>query len=83
MIQNGLFYTAMSRVKTGDNFFIRNFNENYVRANPAVEEKKKAMELFSKYEFKKVYLHEQIFENFELRWAANYRKYTNINGNCY
>ena len=45
--------------------FIRNFNENYVRANPAVEEKKQAMEIFSKYEFKKVYLYEQIFENDE------------------
>ena len=65
MIQNGLFYTAMSRVKTGDNLFIRNFSENYVTANPAVEEKKQAMEIFSKYEFKKVYLHEKIFDNDE------------------
>ena len=65
MIQNGLFYTAMSRVKTGDNLFIRNFSENYVTANPAVEEKKQAMEIFSRYEFKKVYLHEKIFDNDE------------------
>ena len=65
MIQFGLFYTAMSRVKTGNNLFIRHFNENYITANPAVEEKKQAMEIFSKYEFRKVFLNEKIFVNDE------------------
>lgn len=65
MILNGLFYTAMSRVKSGENLYIRKFNEKYVKANPLVEQKKAAMEMSSRYQFKKVYLDEEIFESNE------------------
>ena len=65
MIQYGLFYTAMSRVKTGESLYIKNFNEKYVKANPLVEPKKAAMELCSRYQFKKVYLDEEIFDKNE------------------
>ena len=63
LILNGLFYTAMSRVKSGENLYIRKFNEKSVKANPNVEMKKTAMEICSRYQFKKVYLDEEIFES--------------------
>ena len=62
MILNGLFYTAMSRVKRGENLYIRKFVEKSVKANPVVEQKKAAMEMCSRYQFKKVYLDEEIYE---------------------
>ena len=62
---NGLFYTAISRVKTGDSLFIKNFKENYIQANENVEKKRHAMEMYSKYEFKKIYLDENIFDSNE------------------
>ena len=65
MILNGLFYTAMSRVKRGEHFFIRKFLEKSVKANPLVEQKKAAMEICSRYQFKKVYLDEDICESKE------------------
>ena len=60
-MMNGLFYTAISRVKTGDGLFLRSFNPDYIKANPEVENKMKAMSTFSPYQFKKVYLDEKIF----------------------
>ena len=62
MILNGLFYTAMSRVKRGENLYIRKFVAKSVKANPVVEQKKAAMEMCSRYQFKKVYLDEEIYE---------------------
>ena len=31
--QTGLFYTAISRVKTGSSLYLRNFNSDYILAN--------------------------------------------------
>ena len=59
----GLFYTAISRVKTGSSLYLRRFNENHIVANEEVEKKLRSMELFSPYQFKKVNLAENIFES--------------------
>ena len=61
--QTGLFYTAISRVKTGSSLYLRNFDSDYILANEKVEEKMRSMKLFSPYQFKKVNLTEDIFEN--------------------
>ena len=62
---NGLFYTAISRVKSGAGLFLENFQSEYIKANPDVENKIKAMSTLSPYQFKKVLLHERIFVNDE------------------
>ena len=59
---SGSFYTALSRVKRGDNFYLRRFQPEFIKANPAVETKLKNMEVFAPYSFKKVYLDNVIFE---------------------
>ena len=61
--QTGLFYTAISRVKTGSSLYLRNFNSDYILANEKVEEKMQSMLLFSPYQFKKVNITEDIYEN--------------------
>ena len=61
---NGLFYTAISRVKSGAGLFLENFNIEYIKADPEVENKIRAMSTFSPYQFKKVLLHDRIFDNF-------------------
>lgn len=38
-INQGSFYTALSRVKFGENFYLRAFDSSYIRANPDVEKK--------------------------------------------
>ena len=60
---NGSFYTALSRVKFGNNFFLKNFKPEYIKANPAVEKKIASMKLYCPYNFKKVYLEEKIYKN--------------------
>ena len=71
----GSFYTALSRVKFGSNFFLKSFKEEYIKANPAVEKKISSMKLYSPYVFKKVYLPQEIYK------SANEFKigYININ----
>ena len=58
----GSFYTAVSRVKTGDKFYLKRFHPEFIKANPAVETKLKNMEIFAPYSFQKVYLDNYIFE---------------------
>ena len=62
---NGSFYTALSRVKFGSNFFLKKFKPEYIKANPALEKKIASMKLYSPYNFKKVYLDEKIYKNEE------------------
>ena len=64
-ILNGLFYTAISRVKTGNSLFLRKFQPDYIMSNPDVEKKIKAMSTFSPYQFKKIRLDRAIFVNAE------------------
>ena len=61
-IHPGSFYTALSRVKTGNSFYLRDFKPEYIIANPEVEVKMRNMEMFAPYTFKKVYLDQFIFD---------------------
>ena len=60
-INNGSFYTAMSRVKYGRNLYLQDFKEEYVKANPEIEKKMEAMKVFKSHVFKKTYNMESIF----------------------
>ena len=64
-INNGSFYTAMSRVKYGANLYLKDFKQEYVKANPEVEKKMEAMKVFSSHRFKKTYNTENIFNSNE------------------
>ena len=44
-INCGSFYTSLSRVKNGCNFFLRSFDEAYIKSNPDVEKKMASMKL--------------------------------------
>ena len=60
-INNGSFYTAISRVKYGVNLYLKDFKPSYIKANPDVEKKMQAMKLFKSYNFTKVCNTEKIF----------------------
>ena len=62
-ISAGSFYTAISRVKNGESVYLKSFEPHFIKANPAVESKLRAMETFSPYIPKKIYLEEEIFLN--------------------
>ena len=64
-IQSGLFYTAISRVKTGSSLYLRDFKPYYINADKTVEDKMESMRIFNSYQFKKVTLAENIFEEKE------------------
>ena len=75
-IENGLFYTAISRVKKGDGLFLKDFNPSYIKCNKFVEMKIKSMLAFTPYIFKKIRLDEEIYcNNGELKLG-----YINIRG---
>ena len=75
-ISAGSFYTALSRVKNGESVYLKSFEPHFIKANPAVESKLRAMETFSPYVPKKIYLEEDIFLNgtYEIKIG-----YVNIN----
>ena len=75
-INYGSFYTALSRVKYGENLFLKDFKESYVKANPSVEKKMLAMKTSAPYIFKKVYNEEKVFEDDDEVKIG----YINING---
>lgn len=60
-INNGSFYTSISRVKYGSNLYLKDFKKSYIKANPDVEMKMESMKLFKPYNFKKVYNNDNIF----------------------
>ena len=60
-INNGSFYTAMSRVKVGQNLYLRDFKTAYVKANPEVEKKMEAIKIFKEHVFMKTYNTTNIF----------------------
>ena len=73
----GSFYVALTRVREGNNVFLKSFDQSYVQVNPRIQEKVEAMLKFQSYSFKKIYLGEEIFEhnNQEIKIG-----YFNING---
>ena len=60
-INNGSFYTALSRIKYGKNLYLKDFKPEYIKANPNVEMKMESMKIFKPYQFKRIYNYESIF----------------------
>ena len=76
-IRSGSFYTALTRVKKGTDFHLKDFKNEYIQANMEVEKKMKSMETFSPHQCKKFYLDQKIF----IHSAAELKiGYINING---
>ena len=73
----GSFYVALTRVKMGSKVFLRSFDQSFIKVNKSIEEKVNAMRKFRKYNFKKIYLDEQIFE---IEGNETKAGYLNING---
>ena len=61
-IPAGAFYTAMSRVRHGQHFYLEDFKSEYINANNDVEKQMASMKLCVPYSFKKVHLNDAIFE---------------------
>ena len=61
-IINGSFYVAVTRVRSGDKLFLRNFDISYIKVTKGVEEKIENMREKKPYIFKKLYLDERVFE---------------------
>ena len=62
MIKEGSFYTAMSRVKFGDNLYLREFKSHWIKANVEAEAEVKKMKLYQNHVFKKIQNTETIFD---------------------
>ena len=58
----GSFYVALTRVRNGASFYLTDFKPEYIQANPDVERKLLAMTTFSSYNYKKIYLDQDIFD---------------------
>ena len=76
-ICHGSFYVALTRVREGAKVFLRSFDKSYIAANEKLEENINAMRKFNSYQFKKMYIDEQIFINEDHEIKAGY---LNING---
>ena len=73
----GSFYVALTRVRLGSKVFLKSFDKSYIQVNKSIEEKVEAMIKFRHYNFKKIYLDDQIFkfDKDEIKVG-----YLNING---
>ena len=58
----GSFYVALTRVRNGASFYLIDFKPEYIQANQDVEKKLLSMITFSSYNFKKIYLDNDIFD---------------------
>ena len=75
-IQNGSFYVAITRVSQREDIYLKSFDKSYITFNKKVEEKIKSMRKTRSYNFKKIYLNDQIFKlNREMKLG-----YLNIRG---
>ena len=68
----GSFYTALSRVKYGEKFYLKGFESTYIKANPDVEKKILSMKVSSPYIFCKIYNDVQIFNDPEKELKIGY-----------
>ena len=68
---------ALTRVRVRTAVFLASFDASYIQANPKIEEKVNTMIKWQQYQFKKIYLDEDIFDlkNKEIKVG-----YLNING---
>ena len=73
----GSFYVALTRVRNGDSVFLKSFDKSYIQVNKKIEEKIEAMIKYRRYNFKKTYLDQKIFDHDDLELKIGY---LNING---
>ena len=73
----GSFYVALTRVREGNNVYLKSFDKSYIQVNRKIEEKIQAMIKYRGYEFKKVFLDQKIFNCEESEIKVGY---LNING---
>ena len=73
----GSFYVALTRVREGANVYLKNFDPSYIVVNKKIKSRIEAMKKFSPYQFKKIYLDDQIFKHRDLELKIGY---LNING---
>ena len=64
-IDQGSFYVAITRVKSGNNLFLRSFDRSHIKVDPRVEYEINTMKKVRPYNMKKVYLKEPIFQDGE------------------
>ena len=64
-IDRGSFYVAITRVKSGNNLFLRSFDRSHIKVDPRVEYEINTMKKVRPYNMKKVYLKEPIFQDGE------------------
>ena len=76
-ICNGSFYVALTRVREGNKVFLKSFEKSYIKVNREIEEKVEAMVKYRSYQFKKIYLDQQIFQEPGSEIKVGY---LNING---
>ena len=71
-IQWGSFYVALTRVKEGQNVYLKTFDENNITFNEKVERKLAMMRQYKAYRFKKTYVSDPIFVESEKEVKLGY-----------
>ena len=59
----GSFYVAITRVRKGEDLFLRTFSPAFIKANQAVTEELKRMQKRCQYTFHKTYLFDDVFKS--------------------
>ena len=62
-LQFGSFYVALTRVRNGQQVFLKSYDRSYIVENNNIKTKLAAFRKFNSYKPKKVYLDEQIFQD--------------------
>ena len=62
-IERGSFYVAITRVTEANKLYLRNFERKHILVDPRVEYAINTMRMVRRYQMKKVYITEKIFEN--------------------
>jgi len=64
-IDKGSFYVAITRVKNGNNLFLRSFDRSHIKVDPKIEYEINTMKKVRPYKMKKVHMKESIFQKGE------------------
>ena len=73
----GSSYVALTRIRGGENVYLKSFDKYYIKVNTKIEEIINAMIKYRHYEFKKIYLDQKLFGVDESGFKVGY---FNING---
>ena len=68
----GSFYVAITRVRSGENLYLRDFDPSYIKFSKEVNDKVKQMQIEKPYQFFKLFLQEKCFKLDENDWKAGY-----------